>query len=71
MQKIAKALLNHPAIQEVEISQDSDYKYEIFLKEGFVYKYGRMANTRTGFFQNAADFFFAEPIPGYNPAYKE
>lgn len=59
---IAAAIKNHPGVQEVEISLDSDYKYEVFLKEGWCWKYGRNAGGRTGFFHNVGEFRYANPI---------
>lgn len=59
---VASAIKNHPGVQEVEISQDSDYKYEVFLKEGWCFEKGRTAGIRTGFFQNVSDFRHANPV---------
>lgn len=59
---VAAAIKNHPGVQEAEISPDSDYKYEVFLKEGWVYENGRMAGIRTGFFHNVTEFRRANPI---------
>jgi hypothetical protein len=56
-----KTFLKHPGVQEAELSQDSDYKYEVFLKEGWEYSRGRMTGIRTGFFNTVKDFEYAEP----------
>lgn len=59
---LPKAFINHPAIQEVEFSQDSDYKYEVFLKENYRFTNGRMADCRTGFFYSVEKFNRAKPM---------
>jgi hypothetical protein len=38
---------------------DSDYKYEVFLKEGWCWQNGRNAGGRTGFFHNVGEFLRA------------
>src|SRR5581483_10406397 len=59
---VATAIKNHPSVQEVSIATDSDYKYDVFLKEGWVFASGRMAGTRSGFFHNVKSFLQANPI---------
>lgn len=59
---VASAIKNHPGVQEATISGDSDYKYEVFLKEGWSWQSGRNAGGRTGFFHNVGEFRQANPI---------
>lgn len=59
---VAAAIKNHPGVAEVDIFTDSDYKYDVFLKEGWVFQNGRMANTRSGFFHTVNEFRYANPI---------
>ena len=68
--KIPKALKEHRAVEEVRLGEDSalDYKYDVFLKEGYVFKYGRMAGIRTGHFDSVKDFLHACP---YKPITKK
>lgn len=62
--RLSKKVTEHPAVQECDFGPDtgSDYKYDVLLKEGWVFKRGRMADCRTGFFNSVADFEHAEPI---------
>ena len=61
---ISKTILNHPAVEEhlCGYSEGSDYKYDVFLKEGWVFKNFRMEGCRGGFFNSIEDFFDARPI---------
>ncbi|QFT31827.1 hypothetical protein FIV00_15155 [Labrenzia sp. THAF82] len=58
-----KAILSHPAVEACEDgdAEGFDYKYHVWLKEGFEYSNGRMAGGRTGNFQTVKDFLFAAP----------
>jgi len=62
--KAPKAILTHPGVKECECGEGagSDYKHDVFLKEGWEFKRGRMAGIRSGFFHTVKDFKFAEPI---------
>jgi hypothetical protein len=53
----------HPAIAEVELSQDSDYRYEIWLKEEWQFTCGRAAGCRTLMCHNKSEFDYANPQP--------
>jgi hypothetical protein len=60
-----KSIASHPGVAECCYGPDSgveDYKHEVFLKEGWVFKRGRMAECRTGHFHTVEDFKFAEPV---------
>jgi len=61
---MSKTILNHPAVIECLLDGDggSDYKYDTFLKEGWVYEYGRTAGCRGGNFNTVAEFKYANPI---------
>jgi hypothetical protein len=62
--KIPKTIAQHPAMEEAldGPSQGSDYKYDVWLKEGWVFENGRMAGCRGARFNNVADFLSANPI---------
>lgn len=62
--RLSKKVTGHPSVEECDFGPDSgsDYKYDVLLKEGWEFKNGRMAGCRTGFFQSAEDFFYAEPV---------
>ena len=60
-----KGITSHPAVLECEHAPASgveDYKHDVFLKEGWVFRRGRMAGCRSGHFHNVAEFRFAEPV---------
>ena len=61
---IPKSILKHPGVQEVldGPAQGFDYKWNVYLKEGWAFKRGRMEGCRTGNFNTYADFKFAEPV---------
>lgn len=61
---IPKTIRNHPGVEEVldGPSQGFDYKWNVFLKEGWTFARGRMAGCRTGNFNSVADFRTAEPV---------
>lgn len=54
----------HHAVQEVldGPGQGFDYKWNVYLKEGWVFEIGRMAGSRTGNFNTLEDFLFANPV---------
>jgi hypothetical protein len=63
--KVPKTLLNHPAILEVESGYEGgapDYKYDIRLKDGYVFQMGRMQGCSCGLFNTVNDFLTANPI---------
>ena len=60
--RMPKGIIDHPAVQECENEDDiPDYRYCVFLKEGWLFKNGRMANCRGGNFNTVADFKYAKP----------
>lgn len=60
-----KAIASHPG---VEVCEDAvaegfeDYRYAVWLKAGWVFRYGRTEGCRTGVFNTVADFRYAEPV---------
>jgi hypothetical protein len=62
--KAPTSIKNHPAVEACEDgdAEGFDYKHHVWLKEGYVYRRGRMAGTRTGNFNTVQDFRFADPI---------
>lgn len=61
--KAPKTIIEHPGVMECDDGMaDGDYKHDVFLKEGWVFKYGRMAGIRSGRFHTVKDFQFAEPV---------
>lgn len=59
--QVPGVIRNHPGVQESEASQDSDYKWEVFLKPGWAYSAGRLKGIRTGFFNSVSDFEYSAP----------
>ena len=61
---VSKTIANHPAVEEVLDGEGEgfDYKYHVWLKEGWSFRLGRMAGCRTGNFHTVADFQFADPV---------
>jgi hypothetical protein len=59
-----KTIANHPGVEEVldGESEGFDYRYHVWLKEGWAFRRGRMAGCRTGNFQTVAGFRFANPV---------
>jgi hypothetical protein len=64
MKHISKTIAKHPGVLELNSGESSgvDYKYEVFLREGWVYQNGRMRGTRCGHFDTVEDFKSANPI---------
>ena len=60
-----KAIAQHPGVAECTSGEagNSDYRHEVYLRDGWEYKRGRMAGGKLGFFMNVKDFQHAEPIP--------
>lgn len=59
-----KAIANHPGVQECldgPTEGFDDYRYDVCLKAGWLFKSGRMEGCRSGRFNNVADFRHAEP----------
>lgn len=62
---LSKRVTDHPAVLECDYAPDNgapDYKYDVLLKDGFVFRSGRMAGCQTGMFKTVADFYHAEPM---------
>ncbi len=59
----SKTIARHPAVQEVldGEAEGFDYKYDVWLRDGWVFSRGRMAGCQGGRFHTVKDFLFAEP----------
>ena len=63
--KAPKGIIDHPAVETCEFGPDSgveDYKHDVWLKDGWKFKYGRMAGCQGGHFNSVGDFKHAEPV---------
>ena len=62
--KAPKGIANHPAVKECldGEAEGFDYKYDVELKDGYVFKRGRMEGCNNARFHNVKDFLFAEPV---------
>jgi hypothetical protein len=56
-----KSILNHPGVEECVTDGATDYKFEVWLKEGWAFTSGRNAGGRGLFCHTVADFKKAEP----------
>jgi hypothetical protein len=60
-----KTILNHPAVETCDFGPDSgveDYRHDVWLREGWTFKYGRNAGCRGCHFNTVADFLNAKPV---------
>ncbi len=60
-----KAIINHPAVETCDYGPDSgveDYRHDVWLREGWTFKHGRMAGCRGGHFNSVANFKLANPV---------
>lgn len=59
-----KGINLHPAVERCTSGDagGSDYKHEVVLREGYRFKYGRMAGSRFAFFHTVESFLNAEPV---------
>lgn len=65
MIKMPKTIVNHPAVESCEYGPNSgveDYKYDIFLKEGFVFANGKTEGCQGFTCNTVADFLHANPV---------
>jgi hypothetical protein len=65
MIKMPKTIVNHPAVESCEYGPNSgveDYKYDIFLKDGFVFANGKAEGCRSFTCNTVADFLHANPV---------
>ena len=63
--KIPKGISSHESVLECEYGPSSgveDYKWSIFLKEGYVFKYGRTAGCRSLHCNTVTEFLDCEPV---------
>lgn len=58
-----KGIANHPGVEACESGDagGSDYKHEVFLREGWSFDEGRMRLSRFGMFHSVEDFKAARP----------
>jgi len=62
--KVPAGIAKHPSVEKCLDGPSGGfigYKYDVLLKEGWVFKSGLMAECRCGLFNNVADFRFAQP----------
>lgn len=63
--RVPVTIRNHPGVEEALWGPDSgvdDYKYDVFLKDGWEFENGRMAGSQSGHFNNVGDFRTANPV---------
>lgn len=53
---MSKVILNHKAVAELDDCSDSDYRYYVILKEGYVFSSGRNEGCSSMRFNSVADF---------------
>lgn len=61
--KLPTTIINHPAVAKVTSGEDegSDYRFYVWLKDGWSYKYGRNAGCQGCFFNTVRQFQDALP----------
>ena len=61
--RIPVTIRNHPGVEEALWGPNygSDYKFDVALKDGWIFTAGRMAGTRSGFFNSVSEFRYSEP----------
>lgn len=57
-----KEIQNHPGVETCEHEDDTDYRYSVWLKPGWVFENGRNAGNRGSRFQTVAQFRLAHPV---------
>lgn len=64
MYKAPKGITSHPGVESVESGEagGSDYRHDVWLKDGWRFTKERMAGCQGGFFNSVADFIRAEPV---------
>jgi hypothetical protein len=63
MFRAPKAIQQHAGVEEITSgdAEGSDYRYYVWLKDGWRFTSGRMAGCQGAFFQSVADFRYALP----------
>lgn len=63
--KAPKAITGHPAVETCTSGEatGSDYRHDVWLRDGYRFTAGRMAGCQGAFFNSAADFAYANPQP--------
>lgn len=62
---IPKSILNHEAVEKASYAPSlgfDEYKYNVFLKNGWVFESGRNSGGREYNFNTVADFKYANPV---------
>lgn len=62
--KPPKAIIGHPGVQEcsdADANGAEDYRHDVFLKPGWLFREGRMAGCRGGLFRSVDQFLRARP----------
>ena len=61
--KAPKSITGHPGVASCESGEanGSDYKHDVWLKDGWVFSYGRMTGCQGGLFHTFNDFRLAQP----------
>lgn len=59
-----KGITSHPGVETCTSGEatGSDYKHDVWLKDGWKFKRGRMEGCQGAFFNSVADFKYAEPV---------
>jgi hypothetical protein len=60
-----KEIADHPGVQECSdafANGAPGYRHDVFLKEGWAFRNGRMAGCRSGLFCSVAEFRDAKPF---------
>lgn len=59
-----KVIKNHPAVEECTSGDagGSDYKHDVWLKDGWKFSQGRLAGCQGGLFHTVQDFRNAKPM---------
>ena len=62
--KPPKTIVNHAGVDECVSGEmgGSDYKHDVFLKDGWFFSIGRMEGCQGGMFHTVKDFLSAEPM---------
>ena len=71
--KFSKKVTSHPAVATVDFGPDSgveDYKYDIWLQDGYRFTSGKSEGCQGGHFTSAQDFLYARPMPLQHPAFE-
>lgn len=62
---MSKTILNHPAVEELSDCSDSEYRYHVILKDGWVWGHGRNEGCQ-GMRFNSVKEFQSQAIENHN-----